>query len=62
MIPKKKDIRKETMQFCNNDVIAGARNYSIYKLLSFEMCDTSFFLTADGCMNKPNEVELTREL
>ena len=59
---KEKDVRKETMQFCKNVNIARARKYSIHKLLSFEMCETSFFLTKNGYICKTNKSELTREL
>ena len=59
---KEKDVRKETMQFCKNVDITRTRKYSIHKLLSFEMCETSFFLTKDGYISKTNKSELTREL
>ena len=59
---KKKDIVKETMQFCKNVDIARARHYNIDKLLTFEICETSFFLTKDGYMSKPENLVLTREV
>ena len=59
---KEKDVRIETMQFCKNVDIARTRKYNIHKLLSFEICETSFFLTKDGYISKKNKSELTREL
>ena len=51
---KEKDVHKETIQFCKNVGIARTRKYNIHKLLPFEMCETSFFLTKDGYISKTN--------
>ena len=55
-------LKDKFLQFCKNVNIAQTRKYSIHKLLSFEMCGASFFLTKNGYICKTNKPELTREL
>ena len=42
--------------------VVWKRKYSIYKLLSFEICESFFLLTKDGYISRTNKSEMTREL
>ena len=56
------DVAKETSNAQRIIEIARDRNYPIDKLLSYELTNTSFFLTKDGALLKSNKSELVHEL
>ena len=45
---KKVDLRKETMKFCRKIDVARSTRYDIYKLLSYEILENSYFLTKES--------------
>ena len=45
---EKVDLRKETMKFCKKIDVARSRRYEIYKLLSYEILENSYFLTKES--------------
>ena len=59
---KKVDLRKETMKFCRKIDIARSRHFDIYKLLSHEILENSYFLTKDNYLRKPEKHELVNEM
>ena len=59
---KKVDLRKETMKFCRKIDVARFRQFDIYKLLSSEILENSYFLTKDNYLRKPDKRQLVNEI
>lgn len=58
---KKKDkdnLSKDQNEFTRKIEIARSRGYSVSSLLQYEMTDTSYFLTKDGYLTKPDKSDL----
>ena len=58
----KYDIKKETVAFIRNIDYARLRNYDIKILLQYELTSTSFYLTKDSYLRKPQKYELGQEI
>ena len=59
---KKIDLRKETMKFSRKIDVARSRQYDIYKLLSYEILENSYFLTKKIYLPKHAQHELVKEI
>ena len=58
----KYDIKKETVAFIRNIDYARLRNNDIKILLQYELTSTSFYLTKDSYLRKPQKYELGQEI
>ena len=58
----KLDIKKETVSFMRYIDYARLRNYDIKNLLQYELTTTSFSLTKEGYLRKPQKSDLSTEL
>ena len=58
----KYDIKKKTVAFIRNIDYARLRNYDIKILLQYELTSTSFHLTKDSYLRKPQKYELGQEI
>ena len=59
---KKVDLHKETMTFFRKIDVARSRRYDIYKLLSCEILENSYFLTKESYRRKHAKHELVNEI
>ena len=59
---KKVNLHRETMKFCRKIDVARSRRYDIYKLLSYEILENSYFLTTESYLRKHAKHELVNEI
>ena len=56
------DIDKESLAALKHIDYARVRSYCVQRLLTYELADTSYFLTKDEFLRKPEKSELVREI
>ena len=61
-VSKRLDINKESLAALKQIDYARVRSYCVQRLLTYELADTSYFLTKDGFLRKPEKSELVREI
>ena len=60
--PKKVDLEKEKVDTIRYINYARVRNFDVIELLKYELTSTSFFLTANGYLKKPDKAKFAVEL
>ena len=58
----KQDLDRETVKFLRTVDYARVRGFDLQSMLKSEISTTSFYLTKDGYIRKPNKAELSTEL
>ena len=61
-VSKRIDINKESLAALKHIDYARVRSYCVQRLLTYELADTSYFLTKDGFLRKLEKSESVREI